>query len=65
MRFEATEIAGVLLVEAEPNGDARGSFARLQCPEEFAAAALHDGLKYTDLLHRILMLGISRAGSAL
>jgi dTDP-4-dehydrorhamnose 3,5-epimerase len=38
MRFEATEIPGVLLVEAEPRADERGSFARLHCPDEFAAA---------------------------
>lgn len=38
MRFAATEIDGVLLVEAEPRSDERGSFARLQCPDEFAAA---------------------------
>ena len=45
-------------IETNPNPE----IARSQ---EFAAAALHDGLKYTDLLDRILMLGISRAGSAL
>ena len=38
MRFSPTEIAGVILVEAEPRTDERGSFARLHCPEEFAAA---------------------------
>jgi len=38
MRFEATKIAGVVLVEAEPHTDARGSFARLHCPDDFAAA---------------------------
>src|SRR5688572_14235869 len=38
MRFEATEIPGVLRVEAEPHADARGLFARLQCPQESAAA---------------------------
>jgi dTDP-4-dehydrorhamnose 3,5-epimerase len=40
MRFVATEIAGVVRVEAEPHPDARGAFARLHCPEEFAAAGL-------------------------
>jgi len=39
MRFLATELAGVLLVEAEPRGDERGGFARLHCPDEFAAAS--------------------------
>lgn len=38
MRFLPTEIAGVLVVEIEPHSDERGAFARLQCPEEFAAA---------------------------
>jgi dTDP-4-dehydrorhamnose 3,5-epimerase len=38
MRFEPTEIPGVVRIEAEPRGDARGAFARLHCPEEFAAA---------------------------
>ena len=38
MRLVATGIAGVMRVEAEPHADARGAFARLQCPDEFAAA---------------------------
>lgn len=38
MRFAETPIPGVVLVEAEPHADARGSFARLHCPEEFARA---------------------------
>jgi D-alanine-D-alanine ligase len=42
-------------IEANPNPE----IARI---EEFAAAALHDGLAYGDLLHRIVALGISRAG---
>ena len=29
--------------------------------QEFAAAAKHDGIKYRDLLHRILTLGMQRA----
>jgi D-alanine-D-alanine ligase len=45
-------------IETNPNPEIARS-------EEFAAAALHGGLKYPDLLHRILMLGISRAGSGL
>ena len=40
-------------IEANPNAE----IARI---EEFASAALHDGLAYTYLLHRILALGISR-----
>ena len=38
MRFAATAIEGVTLVDLDPIGDERGSFARLHCPEEFAAA---------------------------
>lgn len=38
MRFAGTAIAGVVRVEWEPRGDDRGSFARLHCPDEFAAA---------------------------
>jgi dTDP-4-dehydrorhamnose 3,5-epimerase len=38
MRFTATELSGVVVVEAEPRGDERGAFARLHCPDEFAAA---------------------------
>lgn len=42
MLFHPTPIAGVVRIEAEPKGDARGSFARLYCPSEFAAAGLGD-----------------------
>lgn len=38
MRFAATAIAGVVVVDIEPRTDERGSFARLHCPEAFAAA---------------------------
>lgn len=38
MRFSPTSVDGVLLVEIEPHVDERGLFARLQCPDEFAAA---------------------------
>ncbi|HEY0650534.1 dTDP-4-dehydrorhamnose 3,5-epimerase [Phenylobacterium sp.] len=40
MRFVPTGIAGVVRVEAEPQADDRGLFARLHCPEEFAAAGI-------------------------
>lgn len=42
MRIEATEIPGVMRIEAEPHVDARGAFARLYCPDEFAAAGIED-----------------------
>jgi len=40
MKFSPTAIAGVMRVGLEPLGDERGFFARLYCPEEFAAAGL-------------------------
>jgi len=43
-------------LEANPNPEIAKS-------EEFATAALHDGLAYPDLLHRILALGMSRAAA--
>jgi D-alanine-D-alanine ligase len=41
-------------LEANPNPEIAES-------EEFAAAARHDGIKYRELLHRILALGMQRA----
>jgi len=38
MRFAETALAGVVLVDLEPHEDERGAFARLHCPEAFAAA---------------------------
>lgn len=40
MRFTATSIAGVVVVELEPIEDHRGFFARLWSVEDFAAAGL-------------------------
>ena len=40
MRFERTEIPGVMRVLADPHTDERGAFARLHCPEAFAAAGI-------------------------
>ena len=40
MRFLATDIAGVVIVEADLHADERGGFARLHCPDEFAAAGI-------------------------
>jgi dTDP-4-dehydrorhamnose 3,5-epimerase len=37
MKFATTEIAGLWAVRLEPHEDARGSFARIFCREEFAA----------------------------
>jgi len=38
MRFTPSAIAGVVVVDIEPRTDERGAFARLHCPDEFAAA---------------------------
>lgn len=38
MRFTPTPIAGVVIVDVEAARDDRGFFARLHCPDEFAAA---------------------------
>ncbi len=38
MRFSPTQVEGVLRVDPDPVADARGVFARLHCPQEFAAA---------------------------
>jgi len=40
MRFTPTQIAGVVRVDAEPHRDDRGLFARMHCPDEFAAAGI-------------------------
>jgi dTDP-4-dehydrorhamnose 3,5-epimerase len=40
VNFIETEIPGVMVVEAAPRRDARGAFARIYCPEEFAAAGI-------------------------
>ncbi len=38
MRFTTTHIEGVVIVDLDVVSDERGSFSRLHCPEEFAAA---------------------------
>lgn len=40
MIFENTPLPGVLRVRLQPHADARGFFARLYCPKEFADAGL-------------------------
>jgi dTDP-4-dehydrorhamnose 3,5-epimerase len=40
MEFQRTKLAGVFRVKAAPHRDDRGIFARLHCPEEFAAAGV-------------------------
>jgi D-alanine-D-alanine ligase len=52
--FRLAENGTPYFLEANPNPEIAQS-------EEFAEAALHDGLKYPALLNRILALAISRA----
>lgn len=40
MRFTTTDIDGVVIVDLDLMTDERGAFARLHCPDEFAAAGL-------------------------
>ena len=49
MRFLSTSVDGVYLVEIEAQSDERGSFARLYCPEEFAAAGIPFTPRQTSL----------------
>ena len=41
MKFTATAIEGVLMLETEPIADDRGDFARSYCADEFGAAGLN------------------------
>ncbi|HKE94847.1 MAG TPA: dTDP-4-dehydrorhamnose 3,5-epimerase [Povalibacter sp.] len=40
MRFVATPIDGVQVIEAEPHSDERGTFSRIYCADEFRAHGL-------------------------
>ena len=40
MIITGTDLPGVMRIAAEPHSDARGLFARLYCPQEFAAAGI-------------------------
>lgn len=40
MRFVATELPGVMVIEPQPHVDERGFFARVYCPQQFAAAGI-------------------------
>ena len=40
MNFLPTRLSGLIEIEATPHKDARGSFFRAFCPEEFAAAGI-------------------------
>jgi dTDP-4-dehydrorhamnose 3,5-epimerase len=51
VKFTATKIPGVVVVEAEPIGDSRGFFARNFCAREFAAAGLEMKVAQANLSH--------------
>lgn len=51
MKFSATKIPGVMVIDAEPIGDERGFFARSFCAREFAAAGLELTVAQTNLSH--------------
>jgi dTDP-4-dehydrorhamnose 3,5-epimerase len=40
MRFLPTELPGVMVIEPQPHADERGFFARVYCPDAFAAAGI-------------------------
>jgi len=49
MRFAPTEIEGVVIVDLDVVSDERGSFSRLHCPQEFAAAGTPFAPQQTSL----------------
>lgn len=51
MKFSATKIPGVVVIDAEPIGDERGFFARSFCAREFAAAGFELTVAQTNLSH--------------
>jgi dTDP-4-dehydrorhamnose 3,5-epimerase len=49
MRFELTDIEGVVVVELEPRRDDRGSFARAFCASEFERNGLESHVEQANL----------------
>lgn len=54
MRFVATPLEGVFVVELEPRADERGFFARAFCSEEFAAQGLVSTFTQANLSYNAL-----------
>ena len=54
--FRLADDGTIYFLEANPNPEIAES-------QEFAAAALHDGVAYPELLHRILALGMQRTAA--
>jgi dTDP-4-dehydrorhamnose 3,5-epimerase len=51
MRFRATRLQGVRIIELEPARDERGCFARTFCQRDFAAAGLATAFVQASLSH--------------
>jgi dTDP-4-dehydrorhamnose 3,5-epimerase len=51
VKFHATAIPGVVVVEPEPHMDERGSFARVFCAETFQAHGLLDAIAQSSVSH--------------
>ena len=51
MKFTATDIPGVVIVDIEPLEDERGFFARSFCAEEFAAQGLTANFVQTNIAY--------------
>ena len=49
MKFHETAIVGARIIETEPRGDHRGSFTRVFCAREFAAAGLPTNFVQTNV----------------
>lgn len=53
MRFVATSLQGVFVVDLEPHADERGFFARAFCAEEFAAHDLPSAVVQANLSYNV------------
>jgi len=53
VRFTATAVAGVVIVDIEPVADSRGFFARSWCAEEFAAQGLNPDLAQCNISYNL------------
>ena len=51
MRFQATEIPGLFVIESEPSSDSRGAFARIHSRREFAENGLSSCPEQCSLSH--------------
>jgi dTDP-4-dehydrorhamnose 3,5-epimerase len=54
MKFKTAAIPGVVVIDLEPQRDARGSFARFFCKDEFASNRLPAGFVQGNLSHNTM-----------